>query len=108
MQRIVIVLLLLCVPTVTQNETADAPKPLRTVTLTPEQNRLLADVQAQMTKLELQFKQLQARQQGILDTIAATNNLPASTLNEIKPGEFELKEAPPKIDDKPKPKEKHK
>lgn len=101
LQRILCMLLIYCAAYGQALKAADT-KPLRTVALTAEQNRLLIGVQEQMNKLEQQFRQLQARQQGILDTIAAEHELGAAVLNEIKPGEFELRETPPKAETKDK------
>lgn len=69
--------------------------PLRHIPLSAEQNKLLVMAQRQMDGLEQQARQVVARRQAIVDTIAATNKIQNGKLNEIKPGEFEIEEVAP-------------
>lgn len=95
----IILLLLISVVAVAQEPKAIAvkpeiAKPARTVILTPEQNRLLADIEKEVKGLEERAASLMTRKQGIIDTIAVTNKLNCAQLNEPKPGEFDLQEIP--------------
>lgn len=103
LQRIFCVLLLCCAAYGQTPKVIEA-KPLRTVTLSTEQNELLLNVQKQMKELDEQFNRLklglQMRQQAIVDTISATNKLGAAEVKEVRPGEFELRETPPKVETK--------
>jgi|SRR5882762_6796995 len=103
LQRVLCVLLLCCA-VYGQTPKVVEVKPLRIVTLSIEQNELLLNVQKQMKELDEQFKRLQLglqmRQQAIVDTISATNKLGAAEVKEIRPGEFQIRETPPKVETK--------